>query len=211
MKPALLDPVDLADCFAELARLFGAPLEQEEVAGLLAHGRLDALQALATDPRHALDLRGAIAALRAAGDAAAATSRLNSTFCRLFLGLGPDPSTLPIESAHRGEGRLFQEPAAAMAELLAAHDLCPAEGFVEPPDHLSVELSLLEQLIRLEASLVDVDEGAAIATLGHRLADWTPGFAEALAGRDPTGFYAALARILVRLLEDTAPAFADAA
>jgi TorA-specific chaperone len=114
-------------------------------------------------------------------------------------------------SAHRGDGRLFQEPASIMTEMLIAHDLVPAEGFSEPPDHLSVELSLLEQLIRLEASLVDVDEHAAISALRRRLVEWTPGFAEAVAEYDPTGFYAALARVLVRLLADVTPEQASAA
>jgi len=204
MKFKSADPFLSADCFAELARLFGAPLDEVEVAALFERGRFDALQALDCDPRHAVDLRAAIAAVKSAGDATAATSRLNSVFCRLFLGLGPTAATLPIESAHRGEGRLFQEPAAAMSEMLTAHGLCLTENFAEPPDHLAVELSLLEQFIRLEASLVDLDERPAIATLCRRLAEWTPNFAEAVALHDPTGFYAALARILVRLLDDVA-------
>jgi TorA specific chaperone len=196
------DPFQLADCFAELARLFGAPLDEVEIAALFESGRFDALQALATDPRHAVDLRGALAAVKSAGDTAAATSQLNAVFCRLFLGLGSTPATLPIESAHRGGGRLFQEPAAIMSDMLASHGLCLTDSFAEPPDHLAVELSLLEQFIRLEASLVDIDERAAISTLRRRLVEWTPDFAKAVAEHDPTGFYAALARILVRLLED---------
>lgn len=211
MKPKFSSPVDLADCFAELARLFGAPLEAREIAALVAAGRFDALHLLSVDARHAIDLRAALAVLMAVGDAEVAASRLNAVFCRLFLGLGPNPATQPIESAHRGDGRLFQEPASEMTALLVAHDLRPAEGFSEPPDHLSVELALLEQLIRLEASLVDVDEHADIEALGRRLASWTPDFAAALTENDPTGFYAALARILVRLVEDLTPRRATAA
>jgi TorA specific chaperone len=211
MKFKSADPFQLADCFAELARLFGAPLDEVEIAALFESGRFDALQALACDPRQAADLRGAIAAVKSAGDTATATSRLNSAFCRLFLGLGPTPATLPIESAHRGTGRLFQEPAALMSEMLAAHGLCLTESFAEPPDHLAVELSLLEQFIRLEASLVDIDGRAAISTLRRRLVEWTPDFAEAVAEHDPTGFYAALARILVRLLDDVVVDFVSVA
>lgn len=211
MKPAPMDPTVFADCCGELARLFGAPLERGEVAALIENGRFDALQTLAGDPRHAIDLRGALAAARAAGDVDAATSRLNAAFCRLFLGLGPVSETQPIESAHRGDGRLFQEPAAEMRDLLRAHDLVPADGFAEPLDHLSVELSLLEQFIRLETSLVEVDEHAATASLHRRLAEWTPRFAEALGEHDGTGFYAALARILVRLLEAETSDLASAA
>lgn len=211
MKPKSHDPLVLADCLAELATVFGVPLEEPEARALREGGHFDALQALAVDPRHAVDLRAAIAALKAAGSAAEATSRLNAVYCRLFLGLGGDASTLPIESAHRGDGRLFQEPVDAMAALLAAHDLVPAADFVEPLDHLTVELSLLEQLIRVEASLVDIDEHAAITALRRRLAEWTPGFAEAVGRADPTGYYAALARVLVRLVHDIAPEFGLAA
>ncbi len=211
MTPRSIDPVQLADCIAELARLFGAPLDEAEITALVTNGRFDALAALAVDPHHALDLRGALAALRVAGGPAEATTRINTVYCRLFLGIGGTSVALPIESAHRGDGRLFQEPASIMTEMLVAHDLVPAEGFVEPPDHLAVELSLLEQLIRLEASLVDVDEHAAISVLRRRLVEWTPRFAAAVAENDPTGFYAALARVLVRLLADVAPVRASAA
>ncbi|MGJ5178578.1 TorD/DmsD family molecular chaperone [Bradyrhizobium oligotrophicum] len=196
------DSLQFADCLTELARLFGAPLEEVEVAALIANQRFDALHVLDCDPRHHPDLCGAISAVTSVGDAAAATSLLNAAFCRLFLGLGPSAATLPIESAHRGNGRLFQEPVSIMSDMLAAHGLCPSKNFTEPPDHLAIELSLLEQLIRLQASLVEVDERAAISTLCRRLAEWTPDFAAAVAANDPTGFYAALARILVRLLED---------
>ena len=197
--------LQLADCLAELARLFGDPLEQAEIAALIENGRFDALQALADEPQHEADLRAAIAAVTAVGDAAAATSQLNGAFCRLFLGLGPSPATLPIESAHRNDGRLFQEPAAIMSKMLAGYGLCPTGNFAEPPDHLSIELSLLEQIIRLEASVVDADERAAILALQRRLVEWTPAFAAALAEHDQTGFYAALARILVRLIANVVP------
>lgn len=211
MKHRFLDPVTLADCFAELAGVFGAPLEEADIAGLLENGRFEALSALADDARHAVDMRAALAALLAAGSPEAATSRLNATYCRLFLGLSGETATLPFESAHRGDGRLFQEPVAEVAEMLAAHGLCPAAGFVDAPDHLAIELALLEQLIRLEGSVVGADEHAAIAALRDRLAGWAPSFAEAVTHADPTGFYAALARVLVRLLEDVAPRYASAA
>ena len=211
MKSRSIAPVELADCFAELARLFGAPLEEFEIAALGGVGYLLAVGVLAPPGHPALLPPGTRGGLWVAGDPAVATSRFNSVFCRLFLGLGGASAALPIESAHRGDGRLFQEPASIISEMLIAHDLVPARGFAEPPDHLAVELSLLEQLIRLEASLVDADEHAAISVLRRRLVEWTPSFAAAVAENDPTGFYAALARILVRLLTDVAPEQASAA
>jgi TorA-specific chaperone len=206
-----LDPVALADCFAELAGVFGAPLEAADIAGLIENGGFEALGVLAADPRHAVDLNAAIAALKAAGTAETATGRLNAVYCRLFLGVGGNAATLPIESAHRGNGRLFQEPVAEIADLLTTHGLRPAAGFSEPPDHLAIELALLEQLIRLESSIVGIDERSTIAALRTRLAGWTPDFAAAVGSADATGFYAALARVLVRLLDDVAPRYASAA
>jgi TorA-specific chaperone len=211
MNSGRYDPATLADCFAELAAVFGAPLEPTDVGRLRETGRFDALAALAADPRHAADLAAALAALRTADTIETATSRLNAAFCTLFLGLGGNAATQPIESAHRGDGRLFQEPVEVMNDLLAAHGLRPAEGFVEPADHLSLELALLEQLIRLEVCLVDVDEHATIRALRLRLADWTPEFADEVGRADPSGFYAPLARVLVRLLDDAEPQFASAA
>jgi TorA-specific chaperone len=211
MKSRSLESVVLADCLAELAGVFGAPLEEADVVALVAAGRFEMLSVLADDPRHAVDLRGAMAALIAAGMPAAATSRLNAVYCRLFLGLAGDPATLPYESAHRGDGRLFQAPAGEIADLLAERGLGAAIGVSEPADHLAIELALLEQLIRLESSVVGVDEHDTIAALIARLAAWTPDFAEAVARADTTGFYAALARVLVRLLGEIAPRYASAA
>lgn len=205
MSMMLLDSECAADCLGELAGLFGAPLEEADVAVLMESGQFGRLQALARDPAHARDLATAIAAVRSAGSVEAATTRLNVDYCRLFLGLTGSAATQPIESAHRGDGRLFQDPVDSMTTLLVERGLRPADGFVEPPDHLTIELSLLEQLLRLDLGLLDVDESAAIETLRRRLAEWTPRFAEACRAADQTGFYAALARLLVRLLVEAEP------
>lgn len=201
----------LADCLAELAGVFGAPLDAADIAAIVANGRFEALSALAGDPRHAADLASAITALSVAGDGAAATAALNAAYCRLFLGLGPEPASIPIESAHHGSGRLFQQPVADIAALLAERGLSIAAGCGEPADHLSIQLALLEQLIRLQENVVGSDERDNIDALRRRLLTWTPHFAAAVGRADPSGFYAALARVLVRLLDDAAPRHASAA
>ena len=191
----------LADCFRELAGFFGAPLERDDVADLRRTGRFGALDDLARDPAFAAELRNAIDAACAPATDAEAESLLNRSFGELFLGIGGRVGARPIESAHRGSGRLFQEPAAEMKVLLAERGLTPTEGFVEPPDHITIELSLLEQLMRLDSAVVGHADRPAIEAMRKRLASWVPAFATQCKAHDSSGFYAALAAVLVGLLD----------
>jgi len=195
-------PDTLADIYSELAGYFGAPLEPEDVHDLRRHGAFGSLAALAGDSLYAADLRRALEAVLAA-EPEEATSLLNRSYCQLFLGVGGTAGAPPFESAYRDAGRLFQGPVSAMAELLAAYGLQPAEGFVEPPDHIAIELSLLAQLTRLGAP-----DGATAAALRARLAEWVPAFARGCIRYDRSGFYAALAAVLTNLLDDGAQALA---
>jgi len=192
----------LAAMFSELAGYFGAPLDADDVHDLRRHAAFGPLQALAADPLYAADLGRALEAVLAAEPEAAA-SLLNRSYCQLFLGIGGAAGAPPFESAYRDAGVLFQGPAAAMAELLAACGLEPAEGFVEPPDHIAIELSLLAQLTR-----TDAPDGAAATALRARLAEWVPAFARGCARFDRSGFYAPLAAVLATLLDDGAQALA---
>lgn len=197
----------LAEIYSELAGFFGAPLDAEDVQDLRRHGAFGPLEALAGDPLYAADLRRALESVLAP-DPEEATSLLNRSYCQLFLGVGGTAGAPPFESAYRDTGRLFQEPVNAMAELLAAYGLQPAEGFVEPPDHIAIELSLLAQLTRLSAGLPDAPDGPAAAALRGRLAEWVPAFARSCARFDRSGFYAPLAAVLANLLDDGAQALA---
>ncbi|HYG86778.1 MAG TPA: molecular chaperone TorD family protein [Azospirillum sp.] len=202
MSPRSLPPATLAGIYSELAGCFGAPLDADDVHDLRRHGAFGPLQALAADPLYAADLRRALDAVLAA-DPEEATSLLNRSYCQLFLGVGGATGAPPYESAYRDAGVLFQGPAAAMAELLAACGLEPAEGFVEPPDHIAIELSLLAQLTRTGAP-----DGEAAAALRARLTEWVPAFARSCARFDRSGFYAPLAAVLANLLDDGAQALA---
>jgi TorA-specific chaperone len=181
-----------ADICAAFADFFAAPLEAADVAALRADGRLGGLAPLCDRPA-GQRARGVLAGF---GDAAEAASDLNAAFCCLFLGAGgPDGNAPPYESAYCGSGRLFQEPTAEMAKLLAAHGLGVAEGCCEPADHLAIELALLAALLA----------GPEPATaLVDRLLGWVPGFAARCAACDATGFYAALAALLHAFLLDQA-------
>ena len=181
-----------ADICAAFADFFAAPLEAADIAALRADRRLGGLAPLCDRPA-GQRARGVLAGL---GEPEAAASDLNAAFCCLFLGAGgPDGNAPPYESAYSGSGRLFQEPAAEMAKLLAAHGLGLAEGCCEPADHLAIELALL-------ASLLARPEPAA--ALVDRLLGWVPSFAARCAACDATGFYAALAALLHAFLLDQA-------
>lgn len=200
MSARSLSAAELADICGELAGIFGAPLELEDIRALRRHGRFGPLQALGTAPLYATDLRRALAAVLAPASDEEAVSLLNSGYCQLFLGIGGAAGAPPFESAYRGAGRLFQGPADSMAQLLASCGLRPADGFAEPPDHVAIELSALALLMRPGPS-AGVANGPA-ADLRERLVEWVPAFARACARFDRSGFYAPLAAVLTNLLED---------
>ncbi|AWK89637.1 TorD/DmsD family molecular chaperone [Azospirillum thermophilum] len=206
MSARSLSAAELADICGELAGIFGAPLELEDIRVLRRHGSFGPLHALAADPLYATGLRRALAAVLAPGSDEEAVSLLNSSYCQLFLGIGGAAGAPPFESAYRGAGRLFQEPADSMAELLAACGLKPADGFAEPPDHVAIELSALALLMRPDPG-TGVANGPAPA-LRERLIEWVPAFARACARFDRSDFYAPLAAVLTNLLEDGTPALA---
>ncbi|MGQ9370242.1 TorD/DmsD family molecular chaperone [Azospirillum sp. ST 5-10] len=197
-----LPAATLADVCSELAGYFGAPLDADDVRTLRRGGAFGPLAALAGDRRCADALQRALDVVRAEPSDEAATVLLNRSYCQLFLGIGGAAGAPPFESAFRGTGRLFQEPAEALAGMLAAYGLRPADGFVEPPDHIAMELSLLAQLLRLGASIADAGTDPAVATLRGRLAEWVPAFARACARFDSSGFYASLAAVLATVLDD---------
>ncbi|SDJ23074.1 TorD/DmsD family molecular chaperone [Aliiruegeria lutimaris] len=200
-----------ADLFRDFAVFFGAPLELEDIAALRREQSLSALSFLEKDARFRDDLAQALSALLEPPTDAEAQAKLNRAYFLLFLGVAGGKGAPPFESAYRGTGRLFQEPVAEMAALLESTGLKPAEGFVEPPDHLTIELSLLEQFLRLDATITGIDAELAISNLRARLRSWVPAFARACAENDTTGFYAALARAMTTLLaEDTGDAEAAA-
>lgn len=197
-----------ADVYREIAGYLGAPLDHDDVAALRRTRSFGPLANLADDPRVAADIARALHAALAPPSDAEAEALLNRSFGLLFLGIGAEGGAPPFESAYRATGRLFQEPAAEMTELLSARGLMPQLGFVEAPDHIAIELSLLEQLMRLEATIVGAGERLAIEAMRARLLSWVPSFAAACAANDPSAFYGALAAVLVTLLaadDETGP------
>ncbi|WP_372399672.1 molecular chaperone TorD family protein [Azospirillum sp. HJ39] len=203
-SPLPPSPARLAEAVATAAALFGAPLDARDIEALDRPLPQGALAPIAAAGGLEAETAAAIAALHALGDAGAAVPALNRAFCLLFLGAGGPRSAAPYESAYRGNGRLFQEPAAEMAALLDRLGRRPAPDFPEAPDHLVIELALLEETLRGAAD-GDPQAAATAGALLARLRRWVPAFAAACRANDPTGFYAAAAVLLDRLLR---PGFA---
>ncbi|MDR3416177.1 MAG: molecular chaperone TorD family protein [Nevskia sp.] len=174
------------------ADLFAASLEGEDLAEW-RDGTLGRLAPLLGEPGCAEPLARAAGVLAGLGEGAEAVSTLNVSHVRLFSGFGgPRGHAAPYESLYRGEGtRLFGEPAAEMAVLLAANGLAVARDCAEAPDHLAVELLALAAL--LQAGAPGAPGAPDAAGLRARLAGWVPDFAAACAVCDELGFYAAVA------------------
>ncbi|WP_319496138.1 molecular chaperone TorD family protein [uncultured Cohaesibacter sp.] len=205
MTKRFIETASCADILAEISGYFGSPLGQDEIH-IMRNEKCDTLlPQLHGTPQFSDEVSQLRSILMDAEDDEQAVSLLNRSFCHLFLGIGGATGTSPIESAHVGTGRLFQEPEMEMTRLLAERGLKMDETFMEPTDHLSIELSYLEQLIRLETTISDFDEEKAIEDMLVRLNSWVPTFAQNCALHDPSKFYATLAKILVRLLADIKP------
>jgi TorA-specific chaperone len=196
--PDLRLPAYRAQILLWLAGLFAQAPSPRDVAAyrhgpagvwLTLLGRVDALA----------DGLGAMrAVLEAKGSDDGIAAQLGHAHARLFAGVSGRTTVSPYESAYGETRRLFQKPAAEMAELLRRHDLHVAQDYAEAPDHLCVELALLARLL---------ETGSDDATdLVRRLNGWVPRFAELCQARDPSGFWAGAARLLTDLLALETPA-----
>ncbi len=88
-----------------------------------------------------------------------------------------------------------------MAKLLQKQGLAPAADFPEAPDHLVLELSLLEETMRLAGLTGEEDDIDVIHNVHKRLCGWVPTFASACEAFDRIGFYANASQILETLLK----------
>lgn len=125
-------------------------------------------------------------------------ARLGAAHTKLFTGAGGPLTVAPYESAYTGNGRLYQEPASEMSALLKQHGLHVDKAWAEAPDHISVELSLLAQLLT-----TGHQDSAVIAM---RLGVWVPEFAASCAARDASGYWSGAAAILAAMTRINATA-----
>jgi TorA-specific chaperone len=113
---------------------------------------------------------------------------LAGEFAFLFHGAGGRRSAPPCKSFYvSATGRMMQEPAADMAQRLRQLDLRRDGGFVEPPDHIAVQLAVMARL----ATTAPPAEQAAY--LADQITDWLDAFAARCARGTPYGFFAVAA------------------
>ena len=86
-----------------------------------------------------------------------------------------------------------------MEDILRSLDMRLPDGFVEPADHIAVQLNVMARLIEMG------DRARQSDFLAYHLEAWVSRFAEACRAHDTTGFYAAAATILDKwILKDQA-------
>ncbi|SKA31870.1 molecular chaperone TorD family protein [Consotaella salsifontis] len=192
-----------ADAIRLCARLFGSPLELADVEAILRPEESGVLKPLIRIEGLSREVEAMAAALVALGPSQKAEIALNRAFCQLFMGLGGPKSAAPYESAYRGSGRLYQEPAGEMALLLRQQGMETTTDFPEAPDHLVVELALFDDALRLGAVSGDESDMATAEGLRERMEGWVPAFAQSCRDHDRTGFYASAASLLAALLART--------
>ena len=180
--PAAVLPAGAAPDLPLLCRwAAGLLLVAPDTAGLAAY-RTPAGQALLdglrADPALA-PVGAALAGLVAPGaDLAASATRLAAAHSRAFL-MGGLHAIAPYASVWRSpRGLLWQEPARAMARLLADCGLAVDPSTTEPPDHLGIQLNLLATLVEREAAGAAVPIPADVFVRDHLLS-WLPGLAGA--------------------------------
>lgn len=116
---------------------------------------------------------------------------LSGAYSRLFLGAGGKRTAPPYQSVFQSDtARIFQASTVQMEEVLRSLDMRLPEGFVEPADHIAVQLNVMARLIEVG------DRARQSDFLMRHLEAWVSRFAEACQAHDTTGFYAAAATIL---------------
>ncbi len=121
---------------------------------------------------------------------------LAGAFARVFLGAGGRHSAPPYQSMYLDNNqRLFQAPVTQMECLLRELELSTPPEFREPADHISVQLTVMAELVgRGEACM-------QLSFLDAHLNDWVSDFASACRACDRQGFYGQSASALVDWLK----------
>jgi TorA-specific chaperone len=179
-----------------LAGLFMAPLSANAVMSHRDGLGASFLGVLADEHGCGPGVQRMRSALAADDSPVAVAGKLAFAFAVLFDGLGGHRTVSLYESAHvSASGRLFQAPVSEMNLLLRQADISINDTFREPPDHLSIELALLAQLMRRGTG-----RHAQAELLDDHLLAWVPMFVERCRDADSTGFYAGAAWVLSEFL-----------
>jgi len=179
--------------YALLSVVFRRPLDARRLERLRAPDMLAALRKAGVDPGDEF----------AHEEPKTLLDRLAVDYTELFH--GPGEHIAPYESIQIGDGadlmgRAAHEVRRLMAEV--GYAVPPESG--ELPDHISVELAFMAELVRREVEAAETgDEATAAfaASLQRRfllehLGHWTGPFARKVRARARTRFYAAMAELL---------------
>lgn len=154
--------------------------------------------------RAALEAAGASIAEAALGrDRDELLEDLAVEYTRLFIGPGRHVS--PHASVHLrvDGGSLWGESTAAVKRFIESSGFDFRPHYRGPPDHVGVELELMERLARAEARAWQEGDGAAVARclatqrsfLEQHLLKWLPGFCEKVAAAAALDFYREMAEL----------------
>lgn len=195
--------VSRSNCYGLLAMVFRDAPTPEMVARFKARPVTETLGSLGYDVAEDL-----------AGELEEVTDRLREQYTHIFV--GPGPHVPPYASVHHdGEGCLWGDSTVLVKRFVEAAGLAFQGNWDSIPDHVSIELELMQRLTEHEATLwdraasdpahgsSDNDNEAQLRRgldieeqfLRDHLCKWTPRFTERVVGIAPTGFYPQMAKL----------------
>ena len=165
-----------------------------------------------------------------AGDVEAVTERLCEEYTRTFVGPGPHVS--PYASVHHdGEGQLWGDSTVRTKRFIEAAGLSFEGHWDSIPDHIAIELELMQRLTAHEAELWTqvtdscADNGKDVTAMINRclqvqeqflrdhLCKWAPQFCDKVSDGSGGSFYREIAGLTKRLIladaEELVAALAD--
>lgn len=208
-----------SNCYGLLSLIFRDVPTSQVVAQLRSPPIAEALVDLGCDVAEDL-----------AGDVEAVTEHLREEYTRTFVGPGPHVS--PYASVHHdGEGRLWGDSTVRTKRFIEAAGLSFEGHWDSIPDHIAIELELMQRLTAHEAELwaqlVDTcgNNGKDVTALINRclqvqerflrdhLCKWAPQFCDKVSDKSGGSFYREIAGLTKRLIladdEELAAALAD--
>jgi TorA-specific chaperone len=200
--------VNRAALYHWLAMAFFAPPAASEIVDMCDGKTHHLLQALAATPDAGLGVT-AMREVLTTDTPAVVASTLGAAYARLFLGVGAYEVAPPYRSVYSSIGGLLcQQATAEMERVLRQHRLRLQDKVKEPSDHLSIQLEVMAQLALRFAevaedpasNLIHLQQEQAEFLAGQLLC-WLPTFVQRVIEVDDLGFYAGLASVLLRVLE----------
>ena len=182
-----------------LCAVFRRPLDARRLERLRAPQMLAAFRAAGIDPGENF----------ARDSTQTLLDRLAIDYTQLFH--GPGGRIAPYESIQTGDGPdLMGEAARDVRRFMAEVGFTVAPESGELPDHISVELAFMAELVRRETEAAHAGDAATAAFaaslqrrfLAEHLGRWAGPFAHKVKARATTPFYAAMADLLAGFIDD---------